>query len=92
MAGSSEQTKSNLVESLATGSGFSSHLMETQMIIGMAIGFAIWAVIFLICILYAAFAKKHYINVWFLLALLLGFLSAGFIYGAIYQLVMWVVR
>ena len=61
------------------------------MITGMLIGFVIWAAIFLICILYAAFAKKHYINVWFLLALLLGFLSAGFIYGAIYQLVTWVI-
>ena len=61
------------------------------MITGMFIGFGIWASIFTVCILYAAFTKKHYINVWFLLALLLGFLSAGFIYGAFYQLVMWVV-
>ena len=61
------------------------------MITGMLIGFVIWAAIFLICILYAAFKKKSYINVGFLLALLLGFLSAGFIYGAIYQLVTWVI-
>ena len=61
------------------------------MITGMVIGLVIWTVIFVVCILYAGFAKKHYINVWFLLALLLGFLSAGFIYGAIYQLVMWVI-
>lgn len=59
------------------------------MFIGMVIGFLVWTVIFIICILYAKFTEKHYINVWFLLALLLGFLSAGFIYGAIYQLVIW---
>ena len=57
------------------------------MITGILIGFGIWASIFTVCILYAVFAKKHYINVWFLLALLLGFLSAGFIYGALYQLI-----
>lgn len=83
---------SNLVESLATGEGFSSHFMEILMIIGMVIGFVVWAAIFLSCILYAAFTKRHYINVGFLLALLLGLLSAGFIYGATYQLVLWVMR
>lgn len=62
------------------------------MITGMVIGFVTWAAIFIICILYAAFTKKHFINVWFLFVLLLGFLFAGFTYGAIYQLVMWVVR
>ena len=61
------------------------------MLTGITIAFVLWSVIFIACVLYAAFTKKSYINVWFLLVLLLGFLSAGFIYGAIYQLVIWVI-
>lgn len=61
------------------------------MLIGISVAFMLWAIIFIVTIIYAVITKRTYINATALIVLLVGLLLCGATYGALFHFAKWVV-
>ena len=60
------------------------------MLIGISVAFMLWAIIFIVTIVYAVATKRTYINALALVVLLVGLLLYGATYGALFDFAKWV--
>lgn len=61
------------------------------MLIGISVAFMLWAIIFIVTIVYAVLTKRHYVNALMLVVLLVGMLLCGATYGALFDFAKWVI-
>lgn len=60
------------------------------MLIGISVAFFVWAIIFILCVFYALFNKRTYVNASALVLLFVGLLLCGATYGAIVDFGLWI--
>lgn len=59
------------------------------MLIGISVAFMLWAIIFIVTIIYAVLTKRTEINATALIVLLVGLLLCGVTYGALFHFAKW---